>query len=182
MGRRSKIEKLPDTVRTEIDRLLIKAGFSGYEWLVDQIRDELGVDPGEKSSVQRYGSKLQRRLAAVKASTDAARMIAEAAPDEADERSNAIISLVQTEIFDSLLAMQEAEEEANPAKRVEMLGKAAKNIATLTRASVARHKWASEVRARIEAALAKLKQQGMDGATLDAVQSQISIYLPANNR
>ena len=55
---------------------------------------------------------------------------------------------VLTEIFDALLAMQDAEEEPDPAKKVEILGKAAKNIATLTRASVTRNKWAQEVRGR----------------------------------
>lgn len=146
--RRSKISLQSRDVRAKIDRLLVDAGFAGYEWLVQHIRDEFGVDAGEKSSLQRYGAKLQRRLAAVKASTEAARLIADAAPDEADERSNAIISLVQTEIFDSLVAMQEAQDETNPVKRVEMLGKAAKNIATLTRASVARNRWAAEVQAK----------------------------------
>lgn len=154
MPRRSKIEQLPDEVRAKVDRLLIKAGFSGYDWLVERIREELGVDAGEKSSVQRYGSKLQRRLEAIKASTEAARAIAEAAPDEADDRSNAIISLIQTEIFEAILTMQEADEQPDPAKRVEVLGKAAKNIATLARSSIARNKWAAELRdkALLEAA------------------------------
>lgn len=154
MVRRSKIELQPDEIRAKIDRLLIKAGFAGYEWLEERIRTELGADVGGKSGLQRYGSKLQRRLDAIKASTEAARAIAEAAPDEADDRSNAIISLVQTEIFEALLTMQEAEEQADPAKRVEVLGKAAKNIATLARSSIARNKWAAELRekALLEAA------------------------------
>lgn len=177
MARRSKIEQLPEDVRRQIDRLLIQSGFSGYDWLVDHIRDELDVDPGEKSSVQRYGAKLQRRLAAIKASTEAARLISEAAPDEADERSNAIISLVQTDIFDALVAMQEAEEEVDPAKRVEVLGKAAKNIATLTRASVSRNKWASEVRTKLDAAreeVAKLgSSAGFSEETLRAIDARL---------
>jgi hypothetical protein len=182
MPRRSKIEQQPAEIRAKIDRLLIKAGFAGYDWLAERIRDDFGVDAGGKSSVQRYGSKLQRYLGAVKASSEAARQIAEAAPDEADERSNAIISMVQTEIFEALLALQEAEQTPDPAKRIDILGKAAKNIATLTRASVARNKWGVEVRTRLEAALAQLKKEGKDGDTLDAVASQLKIYLPANNR
>lgn len=150
MPRRSKIEQLSSSDRAKIDRLLIDAGFAGYEWLAEYIRDELNVDAGEKSSLQRYGSKLQRRLSAVKASTEAARLISEAAPDDTDERSNAIISIVQTEIFDALLALQEAEEIEDPEQRIKVLGKAAKNIATLTRASVTRNKWGVERRQEIE--------------------------------
>lgn len=175
--RRSKISLQSGDVRATIDRLLVDAGFAGYEWLVQRIRDELGVDVGEKSSLQRYGAKLQRRLAAVKASTEAARLIADAAPDEEDKRSNAIISLVQTEIFDSLVAMQEAQEETNPAKRVEMLGKAAKNIATLTRASVARNKWAAEVQSKARAAAENvdklLRKGGMSARAAAQIRKEI---------
>lgn len=177
MPRRSKIEQLPIDARAKIDRLLIQAGFGGYDDLVARIRDELGVDAGEKSSVQRYGSKLQRRLEAIKASTEAARAISEAAPDEADDRSNAIISLVQTQIFESLLTMQEADEEADPSKRVEMLGKAAKNIATLTRASVTRHKWASEVRTKLDDAAEAIKQIGTRAGISDETMAAIDARL-----
>lgn len=177
VARRSKIDQQPDEIRAQIDRLLIKAGFAGYDWLTQRIRDELGADVGGSSGLQRYGSKLQRRLAAIKASTEAARMISEAAPDEADDRSNAIISLVQTEIFDALLAMQEAEEETNPAKKVEVLGKAAKNIATLTRASVTRNKWAAEVRVKLDAAAAAIKQigtqAGISADTMAAIDARL---------
>lgn len=154
MPPRSKIEQLPEALRAELDRKLIGGGFAGYSelaaWLTEQ-----GFSIG-KSAVGAYGQQLEQRLAAIKASTEAARLIAEAAPDDADERSNAIISLVQTEIFDSLLALQAATEEADAAKRVEILGKAAKNIATLTRASVTRNKWATEVRSKVKDAAAEV--------------------------
>lgn len=171
--RRSKVSLQPAEIRAQIDRLLVDAGFAGYEWLVQRIRDELGVDVGEKSSLQRYGTKLQRRLAAVKASTEAARLIADAAPDEEDKRSNAIISLVQTEIFDSLVAMQEAQEETNPVKRVEMLGKAAKNIATLTRASVTRNRWAAEVQAKTRTAADNVEKLARQGGLSEQTAAQI---------
>ena len=176
----SKIDLLDEETRRELDAKIIDNGFGGYvalsEWLAEH-----GYSIG-KSAVGAYGQKLERRLGAIKASTEAARLIAAAAPDDADERSNAIISLVQTEIFESLLALQDAADEADPAMRVEILGKAARNIATLTRASVARNKWGAEARTRLEAALAQLKKEGKDGDTLDAVASQLKIYLPANNR
>ncbi len=152
MPPRSAIEQLPVEVRAELDQKLIANGFAGYvalsEWLTEH-----GFEIG-KSAVGVYGQNLQRRLSAIRASTDAAKLIAQAAPDDADERSNAIISIVQTEIFEALLALQEAEEVSDPADRIAILGKAAKNIATLTRASVNRHKWATEVRekALLEAA------------------------------
>ena len=171
----SKIDMLDDATRAELDRRIIANGFGGYvalsEWLAEQ-----GYEIG-KSAVGLRGQNLKRKLAAISASTQAARMIAEAAPDDADERSNAIISLVQTEIFDSLMALQEAEEMGDPAERIEVLGKAAKNIATLTRASVARNKWAAEVRAKVEAAVSRVadtcRAAGVSAETLARVTQDI---------
>lgn len=172
----SKIDQLPDAVRRELEGRIIAAGFGDYVEHARWLSEERGHAIG-KSAVGAYGQKLERRLSAIKASTEAARMIAAAAPDDADERSNAIISLVQTEIFESLLAMQEAEEEAEPAKRVEILGKAAKNIATLTRASVARNKWAVEARAKVDAAAADVRKlaagAGVSEETLAAIDARL---------
>src|SRR5262245_53058081 len=123
MPPRSKIEQLPEDLKAELRRRLIEDGFGGYvkhaAWLKES------GHPIGKSAVGVYGQSLQRKLDAICASTEAARLIAQAAPDDADERSNAIISLVQTEIFESLLALQEAAEESDPAERVAILGKAA---------------------------------------------------------
>ena len=142
----SKIDLLDEDTRRELELKIVDNGFGGYvalsEWLAER-----GYSIG-KSAVGAYGQKLERRLAAIRTSTEAAKLIVAAAPDEADERSNANISILQSGLFEALVDMQEAADEINPAKRVEILGKAAKNIATLTRASVARNKWAKELRER----------------------------------
>ncbi len=152
---------MDEATRAELDRRIVANGFGGYvalsEWLVEQ-----GYEIG-KSTVGERGRRLKQKMGQIRASTEAAKMIAAAAPDDADERSNAIISLVQTEIFESLLQLEAATDEEDPAKRVEILGKAAKNIATLTRASVTRNKWAMDVRARVDAATAavdKIQKSG----------------------
>ena len=171
----SKIDLLDEETRRELDAKIIDNGFGGYvalsEWLAEH-----GYSIG-KSAVGAYGQKLERRLGAIKASTEAARLIAAAAPDEADERSNAIISLVQTEIFESLLALQDAADEADPAMRVEILGKAARNIATLTRASVSRNKWAQDVRGKLATARDAVRKlaagAGVSDETLAAIDARL---------
>ncbi|MCD7099107.1 DUF3486 family protein [Stenotrophomonas sp. MMGLT7] len=174
----SKIDQLPEDVRAELEQRLISNGFSGYvalsEWLADA-----GYSIG-KSALGVHGQKLERRLAAVRASTEAARLITQAAPDDADDRSNAIISLVQTEIFDAILALQEVAEDGetlDPAARITLLGKAAKNIATLSRASVNRNKWAVEVRSKVEAAAADVRKlaagAGVSEETLAAIDARL---------
>lgn len=174
----SKIDQLDTDLRRELDERIIANGFGGYVALAEWL-GERGYSIG-KSAVGAYGQKLERRLAAVKASTEAAKLIAAAAPDDADDRSNAIISLVQTEIFDAILALQEAadeDENPDPAARIALLGKAAKNIATLSRASVNRNKWAVEVRAKVEAAAADVRKlaagAGVSEETLAAIDARL---------
>lgn len=171
MPRRSAVEQLPKAVKAWLDRALADGNFAGYEQMEVELRAR-GFGIG-KSSIHRYGQKLERRLAAIKASTEAAAAIAAAAPDEEDNRSNAIISLVQTEIFEALLMMQEAEETEDPAERVAVLGKAAKNIAALTRASVTRNKWAAETRERAKTAADAVAQKARKGGVSEEVIRQI---------
>ncbi len=169
MPKRSKIATLPAEIRKYLDRTLIEGNFSGYEALEADLAAR-GFTIG-KSSIHRYGANLERRLAAIKASTEAAVMIMDAAPDDQDARSGAIVSLVQTELFDTIVKLQEAVD-ADPIARVKLLSAAAKNIATLTRASVSLKKWQVEFRDKVEAAadrVAKLGQKG--GLTKDAVDS-----------
>ena len=112
-----------------------------------QARDPAAATAGglpSRSAVGRYGQKLERRLSAIRASTEAAKMIQAHAGDDKDARSEALTAMVQTELFEAILALQEVDEplpegataEEVAAGRVDLLSKAAKNIATLSRSSV----------------------------------------------
>lgn len=148
MGKRSKIALLPAAVKAWLDKSLAEGNFSGYEALEAALA-ERGHTIG-KSSIHRYGQQLEAKLAAVKASTEAARAIAEAAPDDADLRSAAVMSLVQTDLFNTMIALQEAQL-ADPADRIKLLAKAAQPIAQLSRAAVNQKKWEAEVKAKVQA-------------------------------
>ncbi|XAI95392.1 hypothetical protein [Leptolyngbya phage Lsp-JY19] len=175
----SKIDQLPAEVRAELDRRLIANGFGGFVALSDWLSEQ-GFEIS-KSAVGVRGQRLKQRLAAVTASTEAMKMVAEAAPDDSDERSNAIISLLQTDLFEALVEFQEAaaadDEDIKPADRIALYSKAAKNIATLTRASVARNKWAAEVRVKIDAAAADVRKlaegAGVSEETLKAIDRRL---------
>ncbi len=173
--RRSKVTQLPDEVRKQLDGELVKRGFSGYDALETWLA-KLGIEIS-KSSIHRYGRSLERKLAAIKASTEAARLIAQEAPDDADQRSGAVMSMLQSEIFDMLVNLQEAGEEDDPVARAKVLSSLAKNIATLTRASVHQKRHEIETRAKAEAAaerVAKLaKKGGMSARTVDEIRREI---------
>ena len=183
MGRRGKIEGLPVDVRHWLERALTESGFSGYEAL-EAMLAERGYSIS-KSAIHRYGQKIERRFAAIKASTEAARILTEGAADDQDARSEAVIALVQTEMFESIVNLQEAEdEELDPADRIALLSKAAKNIATLARASVNqkkfRHEVEEETRRKLLAEQAKQldavqKKGGVTADTLAAIREALGI-------
>lgn len=147
MGRQSSITALPEDVRRWLERALTEQGFSGYEALEAMMRDKGYAI--SKSAIHRYGQKIERRFAAIKASTEAARIITEGASDDQDARSEAVIALCQTEIFEAMIALQEADdEELSPLDRMNAMSKVAKNIATLTRASISQKQFKTQVQAK----------------------------------
>ena len=141
MGRKSSIDRLDPEIKAYIQAMLASGSMTLDELIADlQGRFPAAATAGDlpsRSAVGRYGQKLERRLSAIRASTEAAKLIQAQAGDDKDARSEALTALVQTELFEAILALQEADDpEANLEDRVAMLSNAAKNIATLTRSSV----------------------------------------------
>ena len=135
MARESSIDQLSTDDKAWLDKRFMDKGFCGYGEIAT-ILQERGYNVS-KSSVHRYGQKVEQKLAAVQASTQPAMMIADAAPDDSDMRSSAVLSLVQTELFNALVALQEADnEDADPADRIMLMAKAGKGIAEIAKASV----------------------------------------------
>ncbi|MEJ1353108.1 MAG: phage protein Gp27 family protein [Candidatus Sedimenticola sp. (ex Thyasira tokunagai)] len=168
MGRRSFVVDLSAADKAWLDQKLINGGFQGYEDLAEQLGAR-GVK-SSTSAVGRYGQQLQRQIEAIKASTEAAKMIAAASPDEADARSAAVISLFQSGLFDAMLSIRDMEEEMDPVKRMVIFGKSARGLASLTRASITQKKWSQEVNARLDAA----KAQAVDAAERHARKAGMS--------
>lgn len=142
---KSSISKLPDEVRRHIEKRLAEGRMT-----LDELISDLRVNfPEEalpsRSAVHRYGQKLEKRLSAIRASTEAAKIISEHAGDKEDARSEALTAMIQSELFESIMALQEADE-MEPTERVKLLAEAAKNIATLTRSSVTLKKYQQEAR------------------------------------
>ncbi len=168
MARKSSIDRLSPDVKAHIERRLAE-GQMTLDELIGELRSRWPEQAAEgelpsRSAVGRYGQKLQQRLAAIKASTEAAKIIQANAGDDHDARSEAVIALVQTELFESIVNLQEAgDKDIEPAERIGLLSAAAKNIATLARASVNQKKFRldQEEQARIqrEARAAQLAEQ-----------------------
>lgn len=169
MPPRNKVMLLPDHTRRELDNRLVNGGFAGYEALEEWLAEQ-GFEIG-KSSLHRYGTDLSRRMAAIKASTEAAVLIADSCKDDEDKRSGAILSLVQTELFNSLIALQDAGNETSPpAERLALMAKAGKGIADVVKASGLQKKWAVEVNQPELASAMKVVQKLADFVRLNFPQ------------
>lgn len=168
MGRKSSVSRLPVEVKGYIEAMLATGSQTLDELIADlQSRFPATATAGDlpsRSALHRYGSKLDRRLAAIRASTEAAKLIQAQAGDDKDARSEALTALVQTELFEAILALQDADDpDADPGDRVAMLSSAAKNIATLTRSSVALKQFQAKVMERIQAAAANVDKIAKKG-------------------
>lgn len=189
MAPRSKVSTFPDEVKAWLEKALMDNGFSGYSEL-EALLAEKGYSIG-RSSLHRAGQKLQRRLASIKAATDAARQFAMAAPDDADNRSMAVMGMIQGDLFEILVSLQEINDQDKPDERMAILNKASLAISRLSRARVNQSRRADEVDARLAeqaqaAAIAGAQAEGLtpeQAARVGAeVAKRIQIYLPDNGR
>lgn len=159
MGRKSSISRLQPEVRSYIEGQLAEGRLT-FEELIDDVKarfpelDKAGGLPSW-SAVQRHSQKMERRLSAIRASTDASKIICAQAGDNEDARSEALTSLIQTALFESILNMKESEDTGVDAKnRIGILSKVAKDIATLTRSSVLLKQFQATIRERAQVAAA----------------------------
>lgn len=169
MAKRSKIEGLPPAVKAWLDAALVEGNFSGYEQLEAELRKR-GFDIG-KSSIHRYGSQFEERLATLKLASQQAKAIVDAAPDEEGAVSEALMRLVQEKLFQVMLDFQ-----IDPKKPLN-IASAAKAIAELSRATVGQKKWLAEVREKArtaaEAVTQVAKKGGLSAEAVDTIRREI---------
>ena len=173
MAPKSSIDRLDPEIKAYIQSMLALGSMTLDELIADlQEKFPASAVAGElpsRSAVGRYGQKLNRRLAAIRASTEAAKLIREHAGDNEDARSEALTALVQSDMFDALVALQEAsDEEVDPGDRLVMLSKTAKNIATLSRSSVNLKQFQAKIAA--EARVQALQEAAVTAATTAKAQ------------
>jgi len=179
MGKPSSMALLPEAVRREFESRLVANGFANYTALTEWLGEE-GYEIS-RSAVGRQGAKLKRKLASIQAATEAAKMISAQADDSEDSRSAAVMAMLQTELFDMLLLLQEAED-AKPDERVKLLSQASRAAADLSRASISQKKHAADVRAKsaqiaAEAAEESAKKSGMSAEGVASIRAAIMASL-----
>lgn len=165
MPPRSKVLSLPTEVKEWLDQALIENNFSQYEALSAALA-ERGHSIG-KSALHEYGQNFEDRLSALRTASEQAKAMVAAAPDDEGAVNEALMRLVQEQIFNSLMAQD---------GKVD-LAKTAKAVAELGRASVVQKKWQAEVRLKAESAAQAVekiaKKGGLSADTVAEMRREI---------
>lgn len=168
MAARSKILQLPEDVRKRLESMLIANNFSDYDGLAQWLLEQ-GFEI-HRSSVYRFGSAFEDRVRALKSSTDQARAIVEASPDDDGAMNEALMRLTQQMTFDLLMQLNVDPETIEFPKLV-------RAISDMNRSSVALKKYRDEMREKVAAAARAVgdvaKRRGMSAEAVDEIRREI---------
>lgn len=178
----SKIAQMPAEIRDWLHRAFVERAFGDIVGITEQLNDKLkeagvAIYVG-KSAVGAESQKVKRAQESIKAATEAAKILTDTSRDDGNTRGEAVMALIETEMFECLLAVREAEAQVDdPVARMNSMSKAAKNMAGLSRARVNQAKHRIELEARVQAAadkVAKLaKKGGLDANTVNEIRRNI---------
>jgi Protein of unknown function (DUF3486) len=177
----SKIAKLPEDIRKRLHEIIVQRAFGDIHGITQELGDmlkEAGIAMYiGKSAVGAESQKVKRAQEAIRATTEAARLIAETSKDDGDDRSAAVMALLQADFFEVLLKMREAGEEVDDDLRLGRLVDASLAMARLSKSRIAQAEWRGEVskRAKSEAdAVAKIaKAGGMSKDQVNEIRARI---------
>ena len=176
-----KIASLPEEHRAWLHKAIVERGFGDITALTEQLNalckaGGVAISIG-RSAVGAESQRVRRAQEAIRATTEAAKIIAETSADPGDTRSEATMALIQSETFELMLKVTEAGDEDDPVARLKLMANVAKSAATVSRARVNQARWRDELDARAKAAaerVAKLaKKGGASPETIREIREQI---------
>jgi len=167
MAPRSKVVGLPKEVKEWLDNALIEGNFSDYELLADELQAKgFGIS---KSSLHRYGSAFEQKMAAIKLATEQAEAIAKSVPDDENALGDALLRVIQEKTFSLLMNMQDPSNIsfASLAKIATDLGFASTNVKEFRSKIKAKAKEAAEAVEKIA------KKGGLSTDSIDTIKRSI---------
>jgi len=142
----SKMDTMPDELRSKLNAKIKANGFGGYRELAAWLEGE-GFEIG-KTSLAKYGKSFKDRLERLRDATQQAKFLAQEFPDDDGSMNAALLRDYQSKVFIAMEDMEIDPGSLDPNK----LGKV---IADLSRASVSQNKFAKELRAEVRLAAAE---------------------------
>lgn len=166
MPKRSKVDTLPPELKAWLDAELLKRGFADYVQLAADLQAK-GAELS-KSAIHRYGSKFEQRMAQLKVSTEQARAVVAASPDDEGAMNEALIRLTQDKLFGVLVDLDVDPDSVN-------ITKITKSIADLARSSITQKKWQIEVRTKAAERMKAVEQEAkaLKGETRDVALAML---------
>ena len=169
----SKIATLPAELREWLHKAIVERGYGDIVALTDELNDMckeggVAITIG-KSAVGAESQKVKRAQEAIRATTEAARLIAESSPDVGDKRSAGAMAIVQSEVFELLLKVRESTDTEDVGERLGLMSEAALLLSRLSRSRVYQSRWNEEVEGKAKSAadaVAKIAKKG--GLNADA--------------
>lgn len=175
MPRPSVFDQFNEAEFKAFEQEFIARNFKGLDAMVDWLAGR-GFEVS-RGAVHRAGAKIKRRLQCVKDATLAAKLVVESVKDDEGSLSEAVISLVQSEMFEVMTSLQEMDADTDPAERLKMLGNAARAAADIGRASISQKKWRMDMQAKAASAAEKVsqlaKKGGLSADAVDAIRREI---------
>lgn len=171
-----KIAQLPPSIRSWLHKAIVERGFGDIVALAEELNalckeGGVAITIG-KSAVGEESKRVKRAQEAIRATTEAAKLIAEAAPDEGDNRSAAAMAVIQSEVFELLLNVRESEGMPDSA-RMDVMNDAALAISRLSRARVNQARWNDVLQARTKSAAEKASKLARKGGVSEATAAEI---------
>jgi len=168
---RTKIQLLPEDLKSELDRRLSAGTFRSCRSLSKWLRDN-GYQISE-DSLQRFGENFDRRLDAIRLATEQARIVCAQFKDDDVDMQTALLRLVQTRLFEILSAINQKARKRRATSGSEKIATVnitalARSVSGLARAESENRKWAEKARAAVAMATKKLDEARDKGLSKNA--------------
>ena len=171
MGRRSKVQGLPQDVLDELNARLVANGFSGYEDLAEWLKSR-GLDIS-KSALHRHGSALEAEFEEAMADARRTRALAKAAREAGEEHDDSTLAAASEIMQDNLLrvSLKLKNSEDDPSDTAKTLSLVSRAFADIGRLDISRQKWQMEMEAKIRA---EEREKAAEAATSSAKAAGVS--------
>lgn len=161
MPQPSVIDQLSSEDRAWLEARLTEADFKRYRRITDELNARLQEGGCEvtvsKSALHRHGKELQRNIAAIKRSTEMAKVLAQEVGDDEGAMTSAVNRLIQQKFFDFMLDFDIDPEKVDPIKLT-------RAISDLNKGDIALRRFQKQARREAEERLAKLEADARRGS------------------
>ena len=176
-SKRTLINRLPKELKDELDRRIRESDFQSYGDLRNWLRRN-GYLISE-GAIFHYKHRFERKLEAVRLATEQAKAVCEQFDGDDISMQEALMRLVQTEMFNLLTSVNDKKlratsDDARYRNSAPSSIALARTVASIAKASIAHQQWAQRMKQRVaervEAAAEKVDAAKHDGLSEDAAE------------